>query len=183
MKREFLEGLGLEKEVIDKIMDENGKDVTTLKTKVATLEDDLKVQKGLVETRNTEISELKKVDVEAIKKTEYEKGKTEGSAEVQKFKFNTALEKKLGDLKVKDAKAISGFLDMEKIKYENNEVTGLEDQITPLLESHPYLFDTEKELPHFTETTPGGSKKTITGDPEKMSYEDYKKWRKDNPNV
>ncbi len=26
MKREFLEGLGLEKEVIDKIMDENGKD-------------------------------------------------------------------------------------------------------------------------------------------------------------
>ena len=31
MKREFLEGLGLEKEVINQIMDENGKDINKAK--------------------------------------------------------------------------------------------------------------------------------------------------------
>jgi hypothetical protein len=34
MKREFLEELGVEKEVIDKIMAENGKDINAEKSKV-----------------------------------------------------------------------------------------------------------------------------------------------------
>ena len=35
MKRDFLEGLGLESEVIDKIMKENGKDIENAKAKFA----------------------------------------------------------------------------------------------------------------------------------------------------
>ena len=37
MKREFLEGLGLEKEAIDKIMAENGKDIEAGKAKLWTI--------------------------------------------------------------------------------------------------------------------------------------------------
>ena len=40
MKREFLEGLGLEKEVIDKVMAENGKDIEAEKTKTKNAEAD-----------------------------------------------------------------------------------------------------------------------------------------------
>ena len=38
MKRDFLEGLGLEKDVIDKVMAENGKDVEAEKAKVKAAE-------------------------------------------------------------------------------------------------------------------------------------------------
>lgn len=155
MKRDFLKNLGVADEAIDKIMAENGTDLTALQTEVATLKNDIKVKDGVITERNTKVSELEKVDVEGIKKAEYERGKTEGSAEIEKFKFQNALESKLKDAKVKDPKVIAGLLDMEKIKYENGEIKGLEDQITPLKTSHDYLFDSDKPLPKFGDHTPG----------------------------
>ena len=53
MKRKFLEDLGLEKEIIDSIMAENGKDVEKAKGDY----DDLKEQ---LETATTTIADLKK---------------------------------------------------------------------------------------------------------------------------
>ena len=39
MKREFLSGLGLEKETVDKIMEENGKDIEQAKSKYSDYDD------------------------------------------------------------------------------------------------------------------------------------------------
>ena len=116
MKRDFLKNLGLEDDIVDKIMEENGKDITDLKTKIANLQDDLKVKD------------------EALKTAEYERGKAEGSAEIEKFKFNTALDNALKGAKVKDSKTISGLLDMEKIKLENEQIVGLDEQLKTLKE-------------------------------------------------
>ena len=157
MKRDFLKGLGLEDEVINKIMDEAGKEVTGLKTQIANLQDDIKVKDGVIETKNSKIKEFEKIDIEALKKTEYEKGKAEGSAEIEKFKFNTALDNALKGAKVKDSKTISGLLDMEKIKLENEQIVGLDEQLKTLKESHDYLFDSEKKPPKFSDDTPGGT--------------------------
>lgn len=157
MKRDFLKNLGLEDDVVDKIMEENGKDITDLKTKIANLQDDLKVKEGVIETKNTKISELEKVDVEALKTAEYERGKAEGSAEIERFKFNTALDNALKGAKVKDSKTISGLLDMEKIKLENEQIVGLDEQLKTLKESHDYLFDNDGKTPHFAGSTPGGT--------------------------
>lgn len=155
MKRDFLKNLGLEDDVVDKIMEENGKDITDLKTKIANLQDDLKVKEGVIETKNTKISELEKVDVEALKTAEYERGKAEGSAEIEKFKFNTALDNALKGAKVKDSKTISGLLDMEKIKLENEQIVGLDEQLKTLKESHDYLFDNDGKTPKFSDDSPG----------------------------
>ena len=65
MKRDFLKNLGLEDEVINKIMDEAGKEVTGLKTQIANLQDDLSVKDGVIETKNSKIKELEGVDIEA----------------------------------------------------------------------------------------------------------------------
>ena len=170
MKRKVIEdlikGLGVTdeaeiKKAVDKIMDENGNDITPLKTKIATLEEDIEVQKGVVETKNTKIKELEGVDIEALKKAEYEKGKAEGSKEVEDMKFNTALETALKGFKVKDKASIIGHLDMKKIGREKDEktgeikVTGLEEQIKPIQENQnlKYLFESEednKNLPNFS---------------------------------
>ena len=50
------------KKAVDAIMDENGKDITPLKTQIENLKEDIEVQKGVVETKNTKIKELENVD-------------------------------------------------------------------------------------------------------------------------
>ena len=155
MKRDFLKNLGIDDEMIGKILDEAGKEVNELKTKIANLQDDLKVKDGVIETKNSKIKELENVDVEALKTAEYERGKAEGSAEIQKFKFNTALDNALKGGKVKDGKTISGLLDMEKIKLENEQIVGLDEQLKTLKESHDYLFENDGTTPKFSDNSPG----------------------------
>jgi len=149
------------KKAVDTIMDENGKDVTPLKTKIATLEEEAEVQKGVVETKNTKIKELEEVDIEALKKAEYERGKTEGSKEVEDMKFDAALETALKGYKVKDKASIMGHLNMKTIGREKDEktgeikITGLEEQIKPIQENEKlsYLFESEENssnLPSFS---------------------------------
>ncbi|KAF0994837.1 phage scaffolding protein [Geobacillus sp. TFV-3] len=60
MKREFLESLGLEKDVIDKIMAEHGKSVEAHKTKVDELKANLDDMKKQLEQRDHDLKQLKK---------------------------------------------------------------------------------------------------------------------------
>ncbi len=149
------------KKAVDAIMDENGKDITPLKTQIANLQEDIEVQKGVVETKNTKIKELEGIDIEAIKKQAREEGFAEGSKEVEEMKFDTALETALKGFKVKDKASIMGHLNMKKIGREIDKetgeikITGLEEQITPIKENEKlsYLFDSEegeKPLPNFS---------------------------------
>lgn len=149
------------KKAVDAIMDENGKDITPLKTQIANLQEDIEVQKGVVETKNTKIKELEGIDIEAIKKQAREEGFSEGSKEVEEMKFDTALETALKGFKVKDKASIMGHLNMKKIGREVDKetgeikITGLEEQITPIKENEKlsYLFDSEegeKPLPNFS---------------------------------
>ncbi len=82
MKRDFLEGLGIEAEAIDKIMKENGKDIESAKAKFADY-DDLKQQ---LETANATMEKFKdydqtKAEVEKYK-AEAEKIKQESAAKI-----------------------------------------------------------------------------------------------------
>lgn len=144
------------KKAVDKILEENGKDITSLKTQIATLKEDAEVQKGVVETKNARIKELEGVDVEALKTAEYERGKAEGAKEVEDMKFDTALETALKGFKVKDKASIMGHLDMKAIGREKDEsgnfkITGLEEQIKTIKEKdngkYSYLFEEDNTNP------------------------------------
>ena len=182
MKRKFLEDLGLETDVIEKIMTEAGKDVTSLKARVDDLTEQINVKDTTISEKNNKIAELEKVDVEAIKTAEYERGKTEGSKEIEVFKKQNALDKALSKYKAKDTSILSKMLDMEKVKYNDKFeiVEGLEEQVNSIKESHDYLFDNDEPLPTFSGPTQGPQEKPISGDPEKMDYNTYKQWRKQN---
>lgn len=182
MKRKFLEDLGLENDVVEKIMAEAGKDTTALKAKVDDLTEQLNVKDTTITEKNNKIAELEKVDVAAIKKEQFELGKAEGSKEIEEFKKQNSLEKALASYKAKDTSIINKMLDMEKVKFNDKyEITeGLDEQIKALKESHDYLFDSDNPLPNFSDSTPGTENKIISGDIEKMDYDTYKKWRKQN---
>lgn len=183
MKRKFLEDLGLEADVVEKIMTEAGKDVTSLKARVDDLTEQINVKDTTISEKNNKIAELEKVDVEAIKTAEYERGKTEGSKEIEVFKKQNALDKALSKYKAKDTSILSKMLDMEKVKYNDKFeiVEGLEDQINSIKESHDYLFNSDNPLPTFSGDIkqPGGAQ--ITKEVfNKMGYQDRLKLYNEN---
>lgn len=139
--REFLKGLDLDAETINTIMAEYGKNFTELKEERDKLKDENKSLKS-------EVEESKKVDIEAIKKEQFDLGKEEGTKEVETFKKSIALKEALKSTKAKDIDLLSKMIDSEKINYEEKdgkfEITGLDDQITEIKKSHDYLFEVEK---------------------------------------
>ncbi len=183
MKRKFLEDLGLEADAIEKIMIEAGKDTTALKAKVDDLTEQLNVKDTTISEKNNKIAELEKVDVEAIKTAEYERGKTEGSKEIETFKKQNALEKALSKYKAKDTNILSKMLDMEKVKYNDKYeiVEGLEEQINSIKENHDYLFDSDNPLPTFTGNIKQPGNTQITKEIfNKMGYQDRLKLYNEN---
>ena len=139
--REFLKGLDLDTETINTIMAEYGKNFTELKEERDKLKDENKSLKS-------EVEESKKLDIEAIKKEQFDLGKEEGTKELETFKKSIALKDALKSTKAKDINLLSKLIDNEKINYEEKdgrfEITGLDDQITEIKKSHDYLFEVEK---------------------------------------
>lgn len=140
--REFLKGLGLEKETIDTVMAEHGKIVTenvetiqTLKSEKLALEE--KVQKngnseelaGQIETLKTEKAEL-----EASSKTALSEAKKE-----------YAIKLAISNSKTLDPIAYRAHLDVSKLEYDEakDELKGFEDQDKAIRETKTYLFDAE----------------------------------------
>lgn len=192
MKRKFLEDLGLEGDVIDKIMAESGKYLTSVRAKVDELTEQLNVKEETIKQKNEKISELEKVDVEAIKKEQFELGKTEGSKEIEEFKKQNAIDKEYSKefevdgkkYKVKDKKGLQGYIDNEKIKYENNEVSGLVEQFPEIVKTSPYLFDTDTKNPQFADTTQGTANKELTKEAfKKMTYKERVALKNEKPEV
>lgn len=156
MKRSFLEGLfkdlevedSVKKTIIDNIMDENGNDVNAEKAKTETAKNEVKVKEGVIESLNTKIKELGDIDVEQIKKEQFDLGKAEGSKEVEDFKKTNALK---GSIKgAKDFDLVCSKLDKDKIKYEKNDkgeytVSGVDEQIKDIKEKYSFLFEDDDE--------------------------------------
>ncbi|WP_053983422.1 phage scaffolding protein [Niameybacter massiliensis] len=146
MKREWLKDLGLEVSIIDKIMDENGKDVNKVKGELESIKGvkaDLETQ---LATANTTITELKASNTSnqelQTKVTEYEQTIENMKADSQKKEFELALENELIKLNVHSTKAARAELDMDKVKYENGQFTGLKEQTDTWAKEKSFLIKT-----------------------------------------
>lgn len=146
MKREFLEGLKLEKDTIDAIMAENGKDIEREKTKT----EEEKTQKDLLDRQLKEatktIKSYKDMDVDAIKTSaaEWEEKAKANKKELEDYKNRVELEKKVSGYNVKDVDLIVKLLDQDSLKFKDGEVIGLDEQIKALKEDKDFLFNEEK---------------------------------------
>lgn len=149
MKRKFLEDLGLTKEQIDSVMDENGKDIEAEKEKATTTSTELEEVKKQLKEANSTITELKKnnADNEALqaKVKEYEDTiktqKADYEAKVRNLTLDSAIEKALSNAGAKHIDLLSTKIDREKLKIETDgKVTGLDEQISAYKESYKDLF-------------------------------------------
>ena len=172
MKRKFLEDLGLEKEQIDKILDENSQDIGKAKgdledvqEKLKTAESEIETLKDQVKERDDQLETLKKStgDVESLKEQiqnlqNDNKVKDEAhAAEIKQLKIDSAVEKALSAAKVKNCTAVKALLkDLDKAELdEDGTIKGLSEQIDALQKSDAYLFESKESKGKLKGVEPG----------------------------
>ncbi len=136
----------IKKNIVDSVLNLYGEAIEAKDTKIATLENDIKVKESLIDDLNTKVKKADKVDIEAIKKEQYDLGKADGSKEIETFKQNSALEKALSSYNAKDSDVLSRMIDSSKLEFEAKEdgtyeIKGLDGQIQDLKENKSFLFD------------------------------------------
>lgn len=192
MKRKFLEDLGIEKEAIDKIMDENGKDIESAKADYEAIKAERDAANTTIAERDKQLKELrdstkdneeltqKIADLEKKNKDDAAKHK----AELDEFKINAAVEKALANYKAKTPKAVKAMLDMEKIKLDKDgNVTGIDEQVKAIAEAEDtkYLFDST--VPKLKGAQPGYGSDDNNPKPEEMTYSEMCAYLAANPDA
>ncbi|EAC8385779.1 TPA: phage scaffolding protein [Listeria monocytogenes] len=153
MQREYLKGLGLEDEVINKVMTENGKDITAAKQQLSEVEAERDGLKSQLTQRDKDIDDLKKdsgTSEELKKQIEDLQQKNTDlesnyQSEIAETKKNSAIELALASAKAKNPKAVRALLDNDKLELTDEGLKGLDEQLGALQESDAYLFAQESE--------------------------------------
>ena len=148
MKRKFLEDMGLSKEQIDNIMDENGKDVNAAKEGLNTANTELKKAREQVQERDQQIETLKSSagDNEDLKQqiadlqNENKQKDKDHQEEIKNLKLDAAIRSAIGD-SAQDADLVAGLIDKGKLLLaDDGKVTGLDEQVKALKERKKFLF-------------------------------------------
>ena len=138
MKREFLEGLGLSKEQIDQIMDQNGQDIEEFRTNAN--REKLRAD-GLQTQLDTLTTDLTNARNDASTLREVQASLDAANAKVKAYQRNESILGALGAFKPRDAKMLVKLLDDEKITIaDDGTISGLNEQVEALKASSAYLF-------------------------------------------
>lgn len=155
MRRDFLRGLGIEdKEIIDKILDENSSDIGKAKGDFEVLKTQVDDLKSQIKDKDKQLEDLENIkkDKEALtsKVKELEEANTT-TVNDWESKYNTlekthAIEGGIRDAKGKNIKAITALLDLEKITKVDGKWTGIAEQLEGLVkdENSAMLFGENK---------------------------------------
>ena len=169
MKREFLQNLkvgeeSLPKEVIDAIMEENGRDITKAKTDavkpyadydaIKEERDTLKAQQG----NNT-------VDGKSAQqwKDDYDKAVSDHQKELDGIKFQSVLDGAITAAKGKSAKAITAMLDVDALRGSEDQQAAINAALEELKKESGYLFDTEGTPPPYAGGTGANGRQPAAG--------------------
>lgn len=148
MKREFLTELGLEKEVIDKIMAENGRDINAEKEKLTALEQEKNTLTESLQAANDTIDgfKAKDLDVEKVQKlaTEWQKKYEAAEQAREQQERNSVLMQALDKTNTLDADLLKSCIDMDALVYKDGKYIGLDEQLESIKENKPYLFEAAK---------------------------------------
>lgn len=156
MKREFLKDLGLEDEVINKIMTENGKDIEKHKTEKDTYKTKYDDTKKLLDDANTTIQSYKDMDVEGIKKSaedwkaKYETDTAALNNKIAQQEYEHQADKYLNKYEFSSNLVRSAVLNQfkeKKFKLENDTFLGADDFMKQLQESEPGIFKVSNPTP------------------------------------
>lgn len=169
MKTDFLEGLGLEKDVIDQIMAENGKDINAarkagepdLQKELTTTKEELKQTKEQLKTANATIDGFKDYDEIKEQVADYKAKYEQAEADKQKiqddYAFNSKFEAAAKKAGARAIKAVSPFMDMDALKASKNQDADIEKAFEDLKAGEETKFLFAADEPIDNPTAPLGS--------------------------
>lgn len=153
MERKFLEDLGIDKEIVDKVIAEHGKTVQSLNTKVSTLETENTGLKDDINTRDKDLKDLKaqKGNSEELKakydemEAKYKSEAKDLNAKVSDTQMTAAIKVAVAG-KAHDPDMVVSQIDKSKIVLDDNGniKAGLDDQVKDLETNKAFLFKGDK---------------------------------------
>ena len=143
MKREFLEGLNLSKDVIDQIMAENGKDINAQKTLTEAETAKLTAANQTIQQLQDTVKSFDGIDVKKLQ-SDLTVLQDKYNKDIGRLKLDNALDRELRANNVRSTKAARALLDLDQIKLDGDKLLGFDDQITALKASDAYLFAEDK---------------------------------------
>lgn len=160
MKREFLQNLKigdqpLTKEIIDAIMDENGRDIEAAKKPFADYEhikEQLKTaQEGLKAFEGVDVAKLQG-EITTLQGKLNDKDK-EWQDKLDGMAFDGKIKDAITAAKGKSAKAIAALLDLEVLRASKNQEADIKTALEALKKESGYLFETEQDPPPYAPGT------------------------------
>lgn len=168
MKTEFLKGLGLEQDVIDKIMAENGKDIAAEKAKTTKVEGERDNFKDQLATATESLEKFKDVDPAAMqgeidKLTQQLKDKdAEYAAKEADRIFSDTIKEAIKTAGGRNEKAVMAMLDMDALKASKNQSEDIKKALETVKESDAYLFGSDEPFKNPVGVTGGSA--DVSGD-------------------
>lgn len=153
MKREFIKELlpEISKEALDAIMDENGKDIETTKSKFSDYEE---TKTQLTEASKT-IEGFKAMDIDGIKKaaddwkTKAEQAEKDAASKIADMEFSGLLDGAITGAKGKNAKAVKALLDMDTLRSSKNQSEDIKAALEAIKTDNGYLFEDTQTPPPY----------------------------------
>jgi hypothetical protein len=167
MKREFLEGLGLEKDVVDKILDENSRDIGREKQKADTAREDAETLRNQLADRDKDIEDLKALDADGLKK-QLDELQAKYNTETEQFKaqlsdrdYADALTRAIAGANIKFSskaaeKAFIADLKANRLEMKDGNLEGFDAYHKAQLEADPTAFQSDKPAPTFAKVIGAG---------------------------
>lgn len=190
MKREFLQNFKvndqeLPKEIIDAIMDENGRDIEAAKKPFA----DYESIKEQLQTAKDGLKAFEGVDVAQLQgeitklQGQLSQKDTEWQEKLDAVAFEGKVKDAIAAAKGKNAKAISALLDLDALKASKNQDADLKAALEALTkaEDSSFLFDDGQKAPPYPKNT--GKNPVLGDDPSKMTYSELCAFMEANPGV
>ena len=162
MKTDFLKELGLEQDVIDKIMAENGKDIAAEKAKTAKAEGERDNYKDQLATATKSLEKFKDVDPTAMQgeidklKQQLKDQEAEYAAKEADRIFSDTIKEAIKSAGGRNEKAVMAMLDMDALKASKNQSEDIKAALETVKESDAYLFGSDEPFKNPVGAT-GGS--------------------------
>lgn len=150
MKRSFLEAMGLEKEQVDKIMDENSADIGKAKQEFESIKQELESTQEQLATANQTIDGFK--DYDQVKaqvdeyKEKYEQSKTEYEQKIADMRFSSSLEAAISAAGARNVKAVRALLDIETLKNSKDQTADIKAALEACQKENDYLFGSREPI-------------------------------------
>lgn len=187
MQRKFLEDLGLEKEIIDKIMDENGSDLEKAKAKLEAERDNYKSQ---LETAQNALKEFDGIDVKDLQgkintlTNDLSEKEKEYQQRIADMEFNSVLDGAISSSGAKNAKAVKALLDLDSLKASKNQADDISKALEAVKTDNDYMFESKEPIKNPVRETnnPDITKSGITKESfAKMGYAERLNLKRNNP--